>query len=251
MSNYNQKYSKELLEPIVKNSVSVAGVLRKLGLRQSGGNHSHITRRIKLYELDTSHFINPKAFLKPGSNKLPPDQILVNDRLNGRRDGVCRLRRALLESGVEHKCAVCSLLPYWNGKYLQLQIDHINGITTDNRIENLRFICGNCHMQTDNFGMKNSSLFLNKKILVKQLKPMKTKLPKPSESNPNWRNTPRPDARKVSRPSKEELEKLLWEKPTTQLAVDFGVSDNAIAKWAKSYGIEKPPRGYWAKANKN
>ena len=60
MSNYNQKHSKELLEPVVKNSTSVAKVLRKLGLKQSGGNHSHITRRIKFYELDTSHFISPK-----------------------------------------------------------------------------------------------------------------------------------------------------------------------------------------------
>lgn len=54
-------------------------------------------------------------------------------------------------------------------------------------------------------------------------------------------------SRRVERPSKEELSKLIWEKPTTQLAKDFGVSDKAIEKWCKSYGIEKPPRGYWAK----
>jgi hypothetical protein len=51
--------------------------------------------------------------------------------------------------------------------------------------------------------------------------------------------------RKVIRPSKEELEKLLWQKPTSQLAKDFGVSDKAIEKWAKAYGLEKPGRGYW------
>lgn len=54
-----------------------------------------------------------------------------------------------------------------------------------------------------------------------------------------------PQFRKVVRPSKEELEKLLWEKPTSQIAIDFGVSDKAIEKWAKTYGIAKPPRGYW------
>lgn len=58
---------------------------------------------------------------------------------------------------------------------------------------------------------------------------------------------PRLSARKVERPSKEELQKLLWEKPTTLVAKDFGVSDKAIAKWAKSYGLSKPPRGYWKK----
>jgi len=54
-------------------------------------------------------------------------------------------------------------------------------------------------------------------------------------------------ARKVKRPSKEELQQLVWTKPTTQIAQDFGVSDKAIEKWCKTYGIEKPPRGYWAK----
>lgn len=51
--------------------------------------------------------------------------------------------------------------------------------------------------------------------------------------------------RKVDRPSKEKLSKLLWEKPTTQIAKEFGVSDKAINKWAKTYQISKPPRGYW------
>ncbi|MBD2384661.1 group I intron-associated PD-(D/E)XK endonuclease [Cylindrospermum sp. FACHB-282] len=60
-----------------------------------------------------------------------------------------------------------------------------------------------------------------------------------------------PDARihtrKVERPSKEELEKLVWEKPTAQIARDFGVSDKAVEKWCKTYGVAKPPRGYWVK----
>lgn len=53
--------------------------------------------------------------------------------------------------------------------------------------------------------------------------------------------------RKVERPSQEELEKLVWEKPTAQIAKDFGVSDKAVEKWCKAYGIQKPPRGYWVK----
>ncbi|MFB8789366.1 MAG: group I intron-associated PD-(D/E)XK endonuclease [Potamolinea sp.] len=53
--------------------------------------------------------------------------------------------------------------------------------------------------------------------------------------------------RKVERPFKEELEKLVWEKPTAQIAKEFGVSDKAVEKWCKGYGIAKPPRGYWMK----
>ena len=58
---------------------------------------------------------------------------------------------------------------------------------------------------------------------------------------------PNVDGRKVVRPSKEELEKMVWEIPTIQLKKKFGVSDVAIAKWCKMYGINKPPRGYWMK----
>lgn len=61
--------------------------------------------------------------------------------------------------------------------------------------------------------------------------------------NPNSRI----HTRKVERPFKEELEKLVWEKPTAQIAKDFGVSDKAVEKWCKGYDIEKPPRGYWVK----
>jgi len=56
---------------------------------------------------------------------------------------------------------------------------------------------------------------------------------------------PRPETRKVVRPSKEELHELIWEKPMTELSKKFGVSDKAIAKWITSYKIEKPPTGYW------
>ena len=52
---------------------------------------------------------------------------------------------------------------------------------------------------------------------------------------------------KIEWPSKEELEKILWEKPTTYIAKDLGVSDKAVEKHVKKLGLTKPPRGYWAK----
>jgi PD-(D/E)XK endonuclease len=67
------------------------------------------------------------------------------------------------------------------------------------------------------------------------------------QNNQNLKGTSNLSTRKVERPSKEELEKLVWEKPTSQLAIELGVSDVAISKWCKSYGIQKPERGYWSK----
>ena len=45
----------------------------------------------------------------------------------------------------------------------------------------------------------------------------------------------------------EDLERLVWKMPTTEVAALFGVSDKAVEKRCKKYGIRKPPRGYWAK----
>jgi len=71
---------------------------------------------------------------------------------------------------------------------------------------------------------------------------------KPSEIDPNWRNRPRPNARKVERPSKEELEVLVKNFPMTTLGKRFGVSGTAVCKWCKIYGIpylkKRTPRGY-------
>ena len=56
---------------------------------------------------------------------------------------------------MEYKCAICGNIGEWNGKQLVLQLDHINGDHFDNRLENLRFLCPNCHSQTETFGSKN------------------------------------------------------------------------------------------------
>lgn len=76
-------------------------------------------------------------------------------------------------------------------------------------------------------------------------KPIKEKKPKPSEVDPNWRQRANLKRRKVDRPSSDDLSRMVWEKPLTDLGKDFGVTGNNVKKWCKSYGIEWPPRGYW------
>lgn len=66
------------------------------------------------------------------------------------------LRRYLQNfNAIPYVCAICGNDGHWNEKQLSLQIDHINGINDDNRKENLRWLCPNCHSQTNTFGGRN------------------------------------------------------------------------------------------------
>lgn len=77
------------------------------------------------------------------------------------------------------------------------------------------------------------------------IKPERKKKIRVSDTNPNWKHDPRPSQYKIKRPSKEELEKMIWVEPVTKVAKIFGMSDSGIKKWCQQYKIKTPPRGYW------
>lgn len=64
------------------------------------------------------------------------------------------LKRYLLEYGVSYKCSCCGI-SNWLGKPITLEIDHIDGLRNHNNLENLRFLCPNCHSQTDTWRGRN------------------------------------------------------------------------------------------------
>tara|TARA_R110002124_G_C8757563_1_gene498827 strand:+ start:107 stop:703 length:597 start_codon:yes stop_codon:yes gene_type:complete len=64
------------------------------------------------------------------------------------------IKRHLYSLGVLQCCSECKL-DTWNKKPLPLELDHINGKNTDNRIENLRLLCPNCHSLTDTWRGRN------------------------------------------------------------------------------------------------
>lgn len=140
--------SDDSLKEAVLNSNSIMEVLRFLGLREAGGTHSHYRNRIKKLGLDTSHFTGKavnknKTFIE---KQKTPEQILV-ERDKGTRAKAKQLTRALIASGVKHECSKCAQPPTWLGFPLTLDVDHINENWLDDRLENLRFLCPNCHSQ--------------------------------------------------------------------------------------------------------
>ncbi len=147
------KYTKEMLEEAVKGSRSLHEVLGRLGFASySGSTSSHIRERLKFFEVNIDHLQRRSTKGRPPMNKKTPDQIFVKRTVG--RGRTRELRRALLETGVPYVCE-CGQGADWNGKPLTLSIDHRNGDHTDDRLVNLRFLCPNCHSQTETFGIRN------------------------------------------------------------------------------------------------
>ena len=152
----NSKYTVEILGPVVESSLSYAEVLRFLGLKQTGGSQANIKRLVQKYKISTDHFLgqsrNQGDSHRGGPEKATADVVLVlRDKL-AHPEKAYKLRRAMIEIGIPYCCAMCGIEAVWNGKPLMLTIDHINGQRNDNRKENLRFLCPNCHSQTPTFG---------------------------------------------------------------------------------------------------
>ncbi|TCN58527.1 HNH endonuclease [Rhodococcus sp. SMB37] len=150
------KYTKEMLEEAVRASSSLSDALRWMGARTDGGTHTHISRRIKKLGIDTSHFTGRDSQKgKPPRNRLDWTEILVLKSAGSNRQAPKRLRRALLESGRQHKCEGCGMDPVWRGDRLIFHVDHIDGNPHDSRPENVRFLCPNCHSQTPTWAGRN------------------------------------------------------------------------------------------------
>jgi transposase-like protein len=150
------KYTAQLLIPIIQSSISYAEVLRKLGLKQTGGSQANIKRLAQKYGINTDHFLgqarNQGNAHRGGPEKIAAEKILVLRETSAHPEKAHKLRRAMIEIGVSFCCAICGIKPVWNAKPLMLTVDHVNGCRYDNRCENLRFLCPNCHSQTSTFG---------------------------------------------------------------------------------------------------
>lgn len=128
----------------VRHSSTLKEVIEKLGLRNTQGTQNTIKKWISKLQLSTKHFKRTRR----RETKTFEERLTVNSIIDSGY-----LRDKLTERGLlEERCGVCGLEPLWQNSFLRLQLDHINGDRHDNRLENLRLLCPNCHSQTPTYG---------------------------------------------------------------------------------------------------
>lgn len=215
---------KEELEKLVIESNSLSEILRKQGKSVSGSATKILKDKLDNYGISYL-FLNEKEIGK----QIPLEEVLVENRNYNSNT----LKKRLIEVGLkEDKCEICGCSNEWNGKPLTLQLDHINGNHSDNRLENLRIVCPNCHSQTETFSNKRAKKHNYCVDCGCEISLKSTRCNTCASKHKNSFKVKPED-----RPSKEELFELIKNNPFTKIGEMYGVKDNTIRKWCKNYGL--------------
>jgi len=257
--NY-KAYSDEEFILAVKESKSLAGVMKKIGIKPVGGNYHTVKKKILEFGLDTSHF-SGKASIPKGTELKKFDELVSTDAIK---------KRLVKERG--HQCECCQKT-MWLGGSIVLELDHVNGDRFNNTRENLQLLCPNCHALTPTYRGKNISQESKESMSVR----MKQRGLKSTKDNTS--RSPNHSAckgktsaikiipqalfcqdcncqvktksktgrclpchakasRKTTRPPLEILMSEVANSSFVAVGRKYGVSDNAIRKWLRAEGCD-------------
>lgn len=221
--------SKTELVQLTSSSSSISEILKYFNLENKGSNYKTLKKRLTEDGISYSHIklglANNRGRKFLYKRKIPLDSILVEN------SSYCRgslKSRLIKEKIIEYKCNTCGNPGDWFGKKLSLQLEHKNGIGNDNRLQNLEFLCPNCHSQTITYAGKRHTKIRNKYYCnicnVQITEDSKSGMCK-SCTHP------------TKRPSKEELLKLKETFGVCSLSRKYNVSHTSIRRWLSFYNL--------------
>jgi hypothetical protein len=191
----------------------------------------------QLWGISTAHF-DPAAARVPRGRGVPLEAVLVEHSTYSRRS----LKKRLYAEGLkERRCELCGQDEEWHGRRMALIIDHINGVATDNRLENLRIVCPNCAATLETHCGKN--VLLARPCLVcgrsfQPTAPRQRHCSKSCSARSQQNRERAVEARRVERPPYERLVREVAETSWSAVGRKYGVSDNAVRKWVRWYEAE-------------
>jgi hypothetical protein len=213
-------------------------VLRLLGLRAAGGNYRGLHEACARLGIQAPRFAFPSTPPRGRRFVRVADELVFCKDSTFLNRGSIKLR--LIERGTPECCAICGLGPEWNGRLLALHLDHVNGVFNDNRLENLRLLCPNCHSQTDTFAGRRHQ---QTRTQIAHCPHCSLAVPRRAKKCPSclrWLGKSilpplRPE--KITWPDDDALAAMV--RATSLLATGrtLGVSDNAVRKRLRNRGL--------------
>lgn len=222
-----RKWNESQLRRAVHESKSVTEVIKRLGMAVSGSNAHNISRNIKKFGMETSHFDSLYWHKRNGiaTSKMSNEDIFVKGGTTSRN---FIRKRIIKDNLLEYKCSKCNINE-WLGEELILHLDHINGDRYDNRLENLRWLCPNCHTQTSTWGQKKKG----RKCVdcggpISHSSSGRCRV---CSNKHNGKNQPT----RINWPKTSELIRMTQETSFLEVSRKLGVSDNAIRKRIRNH----------------
>jgi hypothetical protein len=223
---------KQFIE-LINNSTRMKDVLLFFGVSNKGGNFNTVNNRIAHLGLNKDHMMGMRESSIIGRT-MTMDEFKTNWLVENSQKDRGTIKRNLLKFSIlDWECSECKNTGFWKNKSLTLQLEHKNGVSNDHRLENLCFLCPNCHSQTSTYAGKRSKPKAQPKVFIctqcgNQKKIKRSKVC----TSCNGRNK-----HKINWPDDQLLCKLVQENSLLGLGKKLGVSDNAIKKYCKHRNI--------------